>query len=132
MAETGKIRLRQKPYKQRGDKLYEIIPPEYAKTIGAKPIFRALWSRAELALRKSSVITFIGFSFTPTDLHVESLFRLALAANSKLERIVIVNPNQEHRRRIQDILTRPLEREVRLVLFDTFAEFAPHAGPMLA
>lgn len=129
--ETGRIQLRQKPYKQRGEKLYEIIPPEYAKSIGSRPIFRTLWSKAELALRRSSTIAFIGFSFTPTDLHVDALFRLALTANRNLERVIIVNPSAEHRRRIRSILARSLQGGARLIQFDMFEEFAPHAHELL-
>jgi hypothetical protein len=130
-AASGTIKLRQKPYKQRGEKLYEIIPPEYAKSIGVKPIFRSLWTRAELALRRATTMAFIGFSFTPTDLHVEALFRLALAANRKLERVVVVNPSEGHRRRIRSILSRPLAAGVGLIQFDTFRDFAPHTTELL-
>lgn len=80
--ETGAIRLRQKPYKQAGQKLYEIIPPEYVKSVGIRPIFPILWAHAALALRRAKTLAFVGFSFTPTDLHVEALFRLALARKS--------------------------------------------------
>ena len=48
---TEDVRLRQKPYKQAGDKEYEIIPPVYVKRIEDRPIFRELWLKAELALR---------------------------------------------------------------------------------
>jgi hypothetical protein len=62
--DSGPIKLRQRPYKQKGQKLYEIVPPEYVKSVGSRPIFPTLWSHAELAIRKAKKIALIGFSFT--------------------------------------------------------------------
>jgi hypothetical protein len=123
---TGTIKLRQKPYKQIGSKDYEIVPPENVKRIQVKPVFQSLWANAELALRRAHVLTFIGFSFTPTDLHVDALFRIALAGNKQLKRVVIVNPSRDHRRRVRSVLATKLLDPVRLVQFDYLSEFAPH------
>jgi hypothetical protein len=129
---SGEIKLRERPYKQNGQKRYEIIPPEYVKTVASRPIFRELWSRAELALRKASVLAFVGFSFTPTDLDVEALFRLALV-NSPLKRVVIVNPDTAHRKRIRKILAPALgARKARVVQFDRFSDAARHLGELLS
>lgn len=130
--ENGIIRLRERPYRQRGEKQYEIIPPEYAKSIHTRPIFVGLWGNAEQAIRRARVLAFIGFSFTPTDLHVEALFRIALANNRRIERVVIANPNQDHRRRIRAVISHVLRRrEPRLVQFESFRELAPHASSAL-
>jgi hypothetical protein len=126
------IRLREKPYKQKGDKRYEIVPPEYVKTVESRPIYPTLWAHAELAIRRATTCTFVGFSFTPTDLHVEALFRLALAGNGQLSRLVIVTPSQEHRRRIRQIASPALKNGARVIQFDTFAEGAPHLAKLLA
>lgn len=123
---TGSIRLRERPYKQGGNKEYEIIPPEYVKTFDKRPIFKRLWTNAELAIRKARTIVFIGFSFTPTDLHVEALFRVALADKPGLQHVIIVNPSHEHRRRIRTILSEPLRRGARVTQFDLFREAYPH------
>jgi hypothetical protein len=120
------IRLREKPYKQHGQKLYEIVPPEYVKTVGTRPIFPVLWSHAELALRRVKVLAFIGFSFTPTDLHVEAMFRLALAEAAELKRVIIVNPSREHRQRIRSVLSRALAKGAPVVQFETLAHVAPY------
>lgn len=129
---AGAIRLRERPYKQKGDKLYEIVPPEYVKSFGGRAVYADLWSRAQLALRRAKRIVFIGFSFTPTDLHVEALFRVALAEKTAVNEIVIANPSSEHRKRIRTITTGALERRARVVQFDYFAEAAPHLGELLA
>lgn len=127
------LRLRERPYKQAGEKLYEIVPPEYSKTVGSRPVFRALLSNAELALRRAEVIAFVGFSFTPTDLDVEALFRLALAGNGqRLRRIVVANRSDEHRRRIRTILAPSLRHGATLTQFDDLKEFAPHVSRLMA
>jgi hypothetical protein len=129
----GPIKLRERPYKQAGQKLYEIIPPEYVKRQGSGPIYRSLWGNAELALRRAEVIAFVGFSFTPTDLDVEALFRLALASGKRaLRRVVIANPNKEHRERIRSILAPSLRDGAILVQFDDFRALAPHMPEVLA
>ena len=78
------------------------------------------------------MLALIGFSFTPTDLHVDSLFRLAISANSRLERIVIVNPSADHRRAIRSVVAAQLKRGVRIVQFDTLGEFAPRVAATVA
>jgi hypothetical protein len=129
--ESDPIRLRERPYKQRGQKLYEIVPPEYVKSIGSRPIFPTLWANAEFALRRAQTLIFVGFSFTPTDLDVEALFRLALASNKRLKRVVIANPSHEHRRRIRSILAPALESGALLTQFDYFRDLAPHASDLM-
>ncbi len=78
-AETEKapspIRLRRRTYRQNGSSHYEIVPPEFVKRIEEKPALLQIWRYAELAIRKARVLAFIGFSFTPADLHAESTFR---------------------------------------------------------
>ncbi len=129
--EDDEIRLRERPYKQKGDKEYELVPPETSKRLDTRPVLRELWGKAERALRRARVLGLVGFSFTPTDLHVDSLFRLALAANTQLETVVIVNPNPDHRRAVRAVMATQLERDIRLVQFDTLRDFAPHAKSLL-
>lgn len=129
----GPIKLRERPYKQAGQKRYEIVPPEYVKRKDAQPIYKALWGHAEMALRRAEVLVFIGFSFTPTDLDVEALFRLALVSGrKKLRRVVIANPNREHRQRIRSILAPALRDGAILVQFDSFRALSAHLAEVLA
>jgi hypothetical protein len=128
----GEIRLRERPYRQTGNEVYEIIPPEFAKRID-RPEFQTLWRRAERAVRLAKKVTLIGFSFTPTDTHVDSFFRTALAGNTKLEEVIIVNPSQNDRRRIRSVFGTQLSRgKVRVVQFDYLSEFAHQAKAVLA
>ena len=127
----GEIRLRERPYRQTGNEVYEIIPPEFAKRID-RPEFEVLWRRAERAIRLTRRLVLIGFSFTPTDLHVDSFFRTALAGNGKLEDVVIVNPSREDRRRIRSVIGTSLaRREARVIQFDYFEEFSHQAATLL-
>ncbi len=123
---TKSIRLRERTYKQRGHQRYEIVPPEYVKRAGAKPEYEILWKNAGLALRKAEYFAFIGFSFTPTDLDVEALFRLSLVSNKTLRRVIIANPNGEHRRRLRSIISPALRNGTSVVQFDYLRELAPH------
>jgi hypothetical protein len=85
-----------------------------------------------MALRRAEVLAFVGFSFTPTDLDVEALFRLALASGKKktLRRVVIANPNREHRERIRRILAPALRDGALLMQFDDFRSVSsPRRGP---
>jgi hypothetical protein len=126
----GEIRLRERPYRQTGNEVYEIIPPEFAKRID-RPEFQVLWKRAERALRLARRIVLVGFSFTPTDMHVDSFFRTALAGNTKIEHLIIVNPSEDDRRRVRTVFSTVLGRDVRVVQFDYFREFSHQAGNLL-
>lgn len=128
----GEIRLRERPYRQTGNEVYEIIPPEFAKRIKRRE-FEDLWKKAERAVRLASRIVLIGFSFTPTDTHVDSFFRTALAGNKNLADLIIVNPNQIDRRRIRSVFATKLSRaDVRVIQFENLREFSYQAGAFLA
>lgn len=129
--DSAEIKLRERPYKQKGDKDYELVPPENSKQLENRAVLKKLWGSAERALRRAEVLALIGFSFTPTDLHVDSLFRVALAANQRLKLVVIVNPDPEHRRAIRAVMTPQLARDIRLVQFDRLGQFAPHVVDLL-
>ena len=95
---TDDIVLKQRLYQQNGTPQFTIIPPENQKNI-EQGNFKTLWTNAERAIRMAETIALVGFSFTPTDLHVDSLFRFALAGG-RLRTLIIANPSREHRQRI--------------------------------
>lgn len=129
--DTVNVRLKQRPYMQTGNELYEIVPPAFGKTVDG-PIQSGLWKRAERALRLARTVTLIGFSFTPTDLHVDSLFRSALASNQVLERLVIANPSAHDRSRIRAVCSVALSKgKVKVVQFEDLADFAANASKQL-
>lgn len=104
----GEVKLKQRLYQQNGTPRFSIIPPEWVKSVDTDPVFRVLWSRAGRAIRGAETIALVGFSFTPTDLHVEALFRLALSQDPRLRTLVIANPTRNDRRRIRDVFSKPL------------------------
>lgn len=120
---SSSIKLKQRLYQQRGTPRFTIIPPEWVKNID-DPNFRVLWRNAERAIRTARSIALVGFSFTPTDLHVESLFRIALAGNTNLERVLISNPRAEHRRRIRSVFAGSLSEDVIVRQYDYLEDFA--------
>lgn len=108
------IWIKQRLHQQFGTPRFTIIPPEWNKSARAEPIFNLLWRRAMEAVRKAEHVAIVGFSFTPTDLHVESLFRLALA-DAKLKTLVIANPSSADRGRIRKVFARALNRNKSVV-----------------
>lgn len=130
--EEEKIFFRQMTYKQKGQKLFHIIPPESIKNIDDAPMDK-LWEKAASAVRSAQTLTIIGFSFPQTDQAVEALFRISLAESISLKKLIIVNPSEEDRYRIRQVCAPALARnKVRLVQFSTFSEFSRVAKTHLA
>jgi hypothetical protein len=60
----------------------------------------------------------------PTDLPVESLFRVALARRPrKLKTLVIANRSSQDRRRVREVFARPLEDGTVVRQYEDFAKF---------
>ena len=73
---------------------------------------------------QASQIAVVGFPFAPTDLPVESLFRVALAGRTtRLKNLVVANRSGEHRRRTREVFAKPLEAGTVVRQYDTFQEF---------
>jgi SIR2-like domain len=102
------VKLKRRLHQQNGTPHFDIIPPQWNKSL-AGPVFRRIWRTAYQAIERTDRIAIIGFSFTPTDLHVESLFRLALA-RTPLRTLVIANPSPADRERIRRVFASALAR----------------------
>ena len=74
------------------------------------------------------IMFIVATTFSPTDLHVESLFRLALAENSVLETLVVANPSADHRKRIRGVFSQALKPSVIVRQYQGLAEFAGAIG----
>jgi hypothetical protein len=122
-ADDGEITLKRRLHVQRGTPRFTIIAPGWSKHDRDQPIFEDLWKKAERALRAAQTIAVVGFSFTPTDLHVEAVVRLALARSRSLRLLVIVNPSQEHRERIRAVFSKQLGRDVLVRQYADFKQF---------
>ncbi|MXY36405.1 MAG: hypothetical protein F4052_03790 [Dehalococcoidia bacterium] len=131
--ETDEIRLKQRLYQQRGVPRFSIIPPAFAKDVTTDPTFRVLWANAERAIRQAEVIALVGFSFPPTDRHVDSLFRLArTGSKGSLRSLVIANPSEADRRRTRSVFAPSLEKGCLVREYSSIEELASHAQEALA
>lgn len=121
---VGTIKLKQRLHSQRGTPRFSIVPPEWNKGLRESAVFETLWKNAFRAIERAERIAIVGFSFTPTDLHAESLFRLALR-RSKLKTLVIANPSQLDRERVRDVFSEVLLRRRAIVRqYDTLGDMA--------
>lgn len=117
------VTLKQRLHQQHGTPRFDIIPPQWNKSLQT-PIFRHIWRSAFRAIQRADRIAIIGFSFTPTDLHVESLFRLALS-KTPLRTLVIVNPSAADRERIRRVFASSLANSGAVVReYNDLAAFA--------
>jgi hypothetical protein len=119
----GEIKLKQKLHTLRWAPRFTIIPPIWNKAVADHPIFRALWTNAERAVRGAKHVAVVGFSFVPTDLSVESLFRVALAKSPSLKTLVIANPTAEHRQRVREVFAKSLGSGAVVRQYDSFEDF---------
>lgn len=116
------VKLKQRLHQQYGTPRFDIIPPQWNKSLGG-PTFRRVWRTAFRAIERADRIAIIGFSFTPTDLHVESLFRLALN-RSPLRTLAIANPSPLDRERIRRVFASSLARTGAIVReYDGLSDF---------
>lgn len=121
--QSNAVRLKERLHRQRGTPRFDIIPPQWNKSLNT-PVFGHLWTQAFRAIQQSDRIAVIGFSFTPTDLHVESLVRLALT-DSELKTVVIANPSADDRQRIRRVMSSALARGAPVVReYETLADVA--------
>jgi hypothetical protein len=117
------VKLKQRRHQQLGTPRFDIIPPQWNKSLRT-PVFRHIWRSAFRAIERADRIAIIGFSFTPTDLHVESLFRLALK-RTPLRTLVIVNPTAGDRERIRRVFASSLASDGAVVReYNDLAGFA--------
>jgi len=129
--EGREITLKQRLHQQRGVPRFTIIPPVWNKNIASHQIFRRIWREAAARLRAAKVIAIVGFSFVPTDLYAQSLFRIALGDRSHLEALVVANPDHNARFRIRQVFDVPLQQRRALLRqykdFSSLCEALPEA-----
>jgi hypothetical protein len=119
----GDVQLKLRLHTQRGTPRFTVIPPVWNKDALEQPIFHSLWISAERAIRTARHVAVVGFSFVPTDLPVESLFRVALARAGRLQTLIIANPSREARQRVRRVFSRSLEDGAVVRQYDGFEDF---------
>lgn len=118
-----RIKLKERVYRQFGNPRFTIVPPEWNKGGNEDPVLRKIWREAATRIHREDVFAFLGFSFTPTDLHVASLFQIGVKTEH-IKRLIIANPSSEVRRRTRSILERGLSSRTHIVQFASLEEFA--------
>jgi hypothetical protein len=130
------IHLKTRLYKQRGTPRFSIIPPVWNKTSDQRSeeavIYPHVWRGCARAIRNAARVVVIGFSFGPTDLQAQSVFRLALDANKALRLLVIATPSAEARRRVREVFDVPLANlDVLVRQFKDFDDLVNHLDDAL-
>jgi hypothetical protein len=117
------VKLKQRPYtKQSGTQLkFSIIPPEWMKQFD-RGAFATLWAKASNAIHQAHHMVLVGYSLPPTDLHSTALFRTSVR-RGHLTSLVLVNPDQDTRRRTRSVLQRGLTPNTVVLSFDSLSEF---------
>ena len=87
-----------------------MVPPVLSKSsLVEQPVLRLVWSHAFASLETAHEVTFIGYSFPPTDMAARTLFSEALKDLPR-EDITVVNLGRENseaevtRRRYRSVL----------------------------
>ncbi|ACB75577.1 hypothetical protein [Opitutus terrae] len=118
---SSALELKERPYtRQGGDLKFSIIPPEWHKRFD-KGVFAHLWKQASDSIYDAEHIVLVGYSLPPTDLHSTALFRTSVRKD-RLKSLVVVNPNQEARKRARTVLQRGIAEQTRVLSFDSLGE----------
>jgi hypothetical protein len=70
-----------------------VIPPIYGKQALIRGYVQAAWEDARVALRVADRILFVGYSLPLLDIEAEKMFARAIAGNSALPWVGVVNPD---------------------------------------
>jgi len=104
-----------------------IVPPTWAKG-GQSEVLRPVWAKALEALREAGRIFIIGYSMPSTDQFFRYMLALALAANEKLDRVVVVNTSEEAQKTFQDLFHSEFGRRKLKRVDLAIGEYAVRAG----
>ncbi|MEA3311868.1 MAG: hypothetical protein U9Q76_06580 [candidate division WOR-3 bacterium] len=118
------------PFEEIGEEKVEFIPPLLGKDFKHKP-YQEVWrgARRRLANYCDNLII-IGYSMPATDLWARSLLFWRHKpfgkehAKKYLKKLIVVNPNVEVRNRTLRMLRYSIDTHTRVMVFDTFKEFA--------
>lgn len=117
---TGGVELVRPTTLRTADKA--IIPPTWFKDLARLP-FASVWKAARKELRSSRIIVVIGYSVPDTDLFTRSLLKVEAGSKGKRERLdllVLVNPDEDAKRRFLGLIEGALELRTRILTFDSF------------
>jgi hypothetical protein len=119
---TEVVRLKERPYtKQFGNIRFKIIPPEWHKDYD-KGFISNLWKTTAKAINRAESIIFWGYSLPTTDMHATALFRTSIKRES-LKSLILINPDKEARKRIRIVVQRGINKNTKVLSFNTINEF---------
>lgn len=82
-----------------------VVPPIHSKDSFIRKYLTKVWSDADESLRNADRIVFVGYSMPLLDVNADRLFRKAIAGNTSLRYIEVVNPAPESARRYAELVT---------------------------
>lgn len=85
----------------------QIVPPVYEKGDLIGTNFVRLWRQAAETLGSADWITFVGYSHPASDVHAANLIKRAMARNTTLARLDIVNPDPSVLVRVTSLVSVP-------------------------
>ncbi|WP_242344663.1 SIR2 family protein [Anaeromyxobacter terrae] len=87
-----------------------VVPPTWNKSDNR--LLRNVWRLAAHALSEARYLVFIGYSFPETDLYFQYLLGLGLAGDTRIRRIVVINPDSVAHDRLQTQLSPVMRKRV--------------------
>lgn len=110
------ISLRLDPYETTNRHHSEIVPPVWNKTVSNDEVFKTLWKLARLVLPTGAILVVAGYSVPQTDLLSQALIRVAAQERSqKLTHLVVVNPDQQARMKLIELVKPGLSSRTVIV-----------------
>ena len=90
-----------------------VVPPTWNKSDNR--LLGNVWRHAANELSQARYLVLVGYSFPPTDLYFQYLLGLGLAADTRIRRIVVINPDPLARDRLDAQLSPVMRTRVRYV-----------------
>ena len=90
-----------------------VVPPTWNKT--NNQLLGNVWRHAARELSEARYIVFIGYSFPETDMYFRYLLALGLAGDTRIRRIVIVNPDPEPGEKLRSMLGVGVQKRLEIV-----------------
>ncbi len=87
-----------------------VVPPTWNKS--DNKLIRNVWRHAARELSEARYLVFVGYSFPKTDLYFQYLLALGLASDTRIRRIVVINPEQSAADQLNEMLTPTLRARV--------------------
>jgi hypothetical protein len=97
-----------------------IIPPTVFKEFNL-PLLKDTWLKSKIALEDAKEIHIIGYSFSEIDILSNFWFYITLYNNTKLNKIILVNPDCSVKTRLNNIL--PKEKQDKIELIKDFNDY---------